>query len=192
MAALEEIGAHYELELVDIGRQEHRSSGYLRINPAGFVPTLVTPDGTTLFESAAMLVYLGDRHPDAHLAPAPDDALRPAYLQWLVYMSGTISTAYKRYFYPHRFSTRQADSDNVRARAVENLLEAWALLDDALAGRAWVLGDRFSACDIYMLMYAGWFEDADAFRTRFRNVTRIAGAVAARPAVARALERHWR
>lgn len=190
MAALEEIGGRYQAELTDIKRQQHRSADYLRINPTGLVPTLVTPEGATLFESAAILIHLGDRHAEANLAPPPDHVLRPAYLQWMVFMAGTISTAYKRFHYPHRFSTGEPDADAIRASAVEHLFEAWRIFDDALAGRAWTLGDRFSACDIYMQMFASWFRDPEELYSRFTNIARIAAATAARPAVARAIKRH--
>jgi len=192
MAALEEIGARYEAELIDVNGQQHRSPEYLRVNPSGLVPALVTPDGVTLFESAAILIYLGDRHPEANLAPPAADSLRPAYLQWMVFMAGTISTAYKRFHYPQRFSTDETDAGNVKARAVENLLEAWRILDAALAGCTWTLGDRYSACDIYMQMFASWFREPEDLTSRFTNVARVARAAAARPAVARAIERHER
>ena len=73
MAALEEIGADYELSLVDTSAGQHRSPEYLRINPNGLLPTLVTQDGAALCESAAILLYLCDRHPEAKLAPEPRD-----------------------------------------------------------------------------------------------------------------------
>ena len=57
MAVLEEIGADYELKLVDAKAGQHRSPEYLRINPNGLIPMLATPDGATLFESAAILVF---------------------------------------------------------------------------------------------------------------------------------------
>ncbi|MDH3230597.1 MAG: glutathione S-transferase N-terminal domain-containing protein, partial [Alphaproteobacteria bacterium] len=65
MAVLEEIGADYELKLVDAKAGQHRSPEYLRINPNGLIPMLATPDGATLFESAAILVFFCDRHPEA-------------------------------------------------------------------------------------------------------------------------------
>ncbi len=192
MAALEEIGEDYDAELIDLAAGEHRSPGYLRINPNGLVPALVTPDGETMFESAAILIYLGDRHPEANLAPPPDDPLRPAYLQWMVFMAGTISTAYKRFYFPHRFSTNKTAADDIRGCAVEKLLDGWKILDDALSGGAWTLGDRFSACDIYLQMYASWFREPQDLYSRFANIDRVANATAARPTVARALKRHAR
>ncbi|MDH3231275.1 MAG: glutathione S-transferase family protein, partial [Alphaproteobacteria bacterium] len=145
-----------------------------------------------LSDPAAILVFFCDRHPEANLAPPPADPLRPAYLQWMVFMAGTISTAYNRFHYPHRFSTAETDAGNIEARAVEHLLDAWGALDEALAGSAWTLGDRFSACDIYLQMFASWFRDPDDLHSRFTNVARVVRATTARPAVARAIERHER
>lgn len=192
MAVLEEIGADYELEPVDMEAGQHRSPEYLQINPNGLVPTLITQDGVALCESVAILLYLGDRHSEAKLAPEPLDPLRPAYLQWMAFMAGTLFPAYKRFFYSHRYSTDESDADKVKARAVESLLTEWKTLDDALDGRAWVLGGRVSVCDIYMQMFSSWFREPDDLYSRFTNIARICAATAARPAVARAMKKHGR
>ncbi len=71
-AALKEIGAAHELIRIDLDKGEQRSPAYLKINPHGRVPTLVHGD-IVMFESAAILMYLCDRHPEAGLAPAASD-----------------------------------------------------------------------------------------------------------------------
>ena len=74
--ALLEIGAPFRLEKVDFDRDAQHSPEYLRINPRGQVPTLVI-DGQPYFESAALLMILAERHPEARLAPPPgSDAAR--------------------------------------------------------------------------------------------------------------------
>ena len=59
---LEEGGLEYELRTIDIFKAEHRASEFLAINPAGLVPVLITPEGQALYETAALMVYLADRH----------------------------------------------------------------------------------------------------------------------------------
>ena len=76
--ALLEIGAPYRLELVDLHAGGQREPGYLKLNPDGVVPTLVI-DGEPFTESAALLMTLCERHPDAHLAPMPGSAARAAW-----------------------------------------------------------------------------------------------------------------
>ena len=189
-AVLEEVGAAYELRLVDIAKGEHRSEAYRRINPNGLVPTLVLEDGTPVFESAAIVMYLADRYPEARLAPAPDAITRARYNQWLFYLADTLYPAYKRFYYPQRLSTDPADADKVRARAADDLLELWGIVDAELGDGPWLLGEQFSAADIYLMMFTLWQPDRVALLGRFPNVARTAMAVAERSAVRRALAQH--
>ena len=68
-ALFEEIGAEYEKIVIDFEKQEHKSDEFLSVNPMGQIPALVLPDGTLMTETAAMLVQIVDRHPEAKLAP---------------------------------------------------------------------------------------------------------------------------
>jgi glutathione S-transferase len=97
-AALAEIGVDYRL--VEVGREEaQEDAAYRALNPLGVVPTLVDEEqGLVLTESAAILLYLGDRFPEAQLAPAE----RPDYYRWLVFLTNTVQTAMLRWFYPER------------------------------------------------------------------------------------------
>jgi len=72
-----ELGIEHELHQLDFERREQKSPGYLAINPAGRVPTLLI-DGQVLTESAAIAMHLADLHPQAGLAPAPGTAARGA------------------------------------------------------------------------------------------------------------------
>ena len=85
--ALLEIGAPYQLELVDFSKQEQRSAAYLRLNPQGTVPALLI-DGKPYAESVALLMMLADRHPQARLAPPVGTARRNECYQWLAYFAG--------------------------------------------------------------------------------------------------------
>ena len=76
--ALLEIGAPHRLVRLDFSKDEQRSADYLRLNPRGQVPTLVI-DGQPYFESAALLMILAERHPEANLAPPPGSPLRPEF-----------------------------------------------------------------------------------------------------------------
>jgi len=184
-ALLEVIGAPYELSEVDIYSDEPRDPEFLRINPNGWVPALVY-DGGAMYEAAAIVIFLCDRHPEAGLAPAPEDPLRGAFLQWLVYMAGTLQPAYQMFYYSFRFAAREEDYASVRSRSTTRLAEIWQILDDALAPGPWLLGDRFSACDIYLYMLSTWLADEHTPISAFPNVARCVDRVAARPEVARA------
>jgi glutathione S-transferase len=70
---LEEGDIEYELRKIDIQNGEHRSADFLAINPAGLVPVLITSDGDALYELAALMLYLADRHQLTELAPPSTD-----------------------------------------------------------------------------------------------------------------------
>ena len=185
-AALEEIGADYELVEVDL---KAMPPDYLKLNPHGRIPTLVD-DGTVLYEAAAIMLYLADRHPEAGLVPAAGERGRGRYYQWLLYLADTVQPAFKRYSYPHRFSTDIHHVPAVKARAVQDLAEFWGKLDDALDPGPYLLGERFSGCDLYLHMLSTWVEEDHEPISGFPNVTRSVAMVAARPAVQRMLKTH--
>lgn len=189
-AVLEEAGAPYRLRRVDLAAGEHRTDAYRRINPNGLVPALVDGEGRAYFESAGLVMLLCDRHPEAGLAPTPADPARALYYQWLLYMADTIYPACRRWYHCERYSTDPADAPRVRAKARIDLLAQWRIIDAALADRPYLLGQRFGACDVYLLMLCTWFDPVGELLEACPKVARCARAVAARPPVARALETH--
>lgn len=190
MAVLEESGAPYEAVEVDAAAGEHKNPAYRQIHPLGLIPALRLPDGRTVFESAGIVMFVADRHPEAGLAPDPASAERAFYNQWLFYLADTLYPTYNRYYWAPRFSTDPADSKRIKARCAELLVDQWTVVERALEGRGWLVGEGCTAADIYLQMVAIWDADPAALRARCPNVARVAGAVAARPAVARALARH--
>jgi non-heme chloroperoxidase len=154
------------------------------------LPALVDGDGRAYSESAGLVMLLCDRHPEAGLAPPPSDPVRGRYYQWLLYMADTIYPAYGRWFHGERFSTEPADALRVREKARIDLFGKWRIIDDALADSPYLLGERLSACDLYLLMLATFFEPMGELLQACPQVARCARAVAARPAVVRALDTH--
>jgi glutathione S-transferase len=189
-AILEETGTPYQMRRVDLEAGDHHAAAYLRINPNGLVPALVDADGRAYFESAALVMLLCDRHPEAGLAPPVSDARRGRYYQWLLYMADTIYPAYGRWFHGERYSTEPDDALRVREKARLDLLAKWRIVDQVLTERPYLLGEHFSACDVYLLMLATWFEPFEQLLNGCPGVARCAQATAARPAVARALATH--
>ena len=190
MAVLEEVGALYETVLVDIAGGEHFTPAYKTIHPYGRVPAMKLPDGRYVFESAGILMYLVDQHPGCGLAPRPDQPDRAIYYQWLLFLTDTIYPSYHRFFRPEWYIPDAADTDKIIANARTLLAEQWGVVDRALEARDWLVGERFSAADIYMQMIASWDRDGPGFARRFPNVVRVGEAVARHPAVARARARH--
>ena len=186
---LEEIGAEYRLVEVDISTDKPRDPKFLALNPNGWVPVLV--DGElVMHESAAIVMYLADRHPEAGLAPPVGDALRGRYYQWLVYMADCLQVAYQMNYYPERHSTVAAHSPDVVAMARQRLERVWGYMDEALDPGPYLLGTVFSACDLYVYMLTTWHPEGDGFLERLPNVARCVERVARRRAVRRAMKSH--
>jgi glutathione S-transferase len=186
-ALLEEIGAAYVLKHIDQAANQQNDPDYLRLNPHGRVPTLVVDGKQVIYEAAAICLTLADRHAQAGLAPAIDDPLRAAYYQWLAYLTNTIQERYLLFFYPDRYIGNPAHAPEVKDSATQQLITHWQRVDQALAKGPYLLGDRFSACDLYLHMLYSWRDPVMQLETSCRNLHRTAERIAARPAVQRML-----
>ncbi len=181
---LEEIGAPYELLETSVAKDSPRPAAQIAINPNGWVPVLMW-DGGAMYEAAAITMLLCDRHAKAGLAPAVDDPTRALYLQTLVYFSNSVQNAYQLTYYPDRFADTPADEPSAARRGARRLRETWAVIDDQIGENEWVLGEMFSAVDIYLFMLTTWLRRAKGHPAidEFPNVKRIADKVAQRPSV---------
>jgi glutathione S-transferase len=144
-AALAEIGLDYELVLLERDEAQNDPS-YRELNPLGVVPTLVDGD-LVLTESAAILLYLGDRYPEARLAPQE----RADYYRWLVFMTNTLQTTMLRFFYPERYG-----GSDVGAVAEAEAQRHFDLLESHLEGREWLVADHRTGADLFLLMLTRW------------------------------------
>src|SRR5260370_8206279 len=100
---LEEIGAPYAL--IGVGRAAAELEAFRRINPTGKVPALVLPDGTPVFESAAILIHLTHAHPAANLAPPAGSTAHARFLQWMLFLSSNVYESVLRCPYPEPYPT---------------------------------------------------------------------------------------
>ncbi len=184
---LEEIGANYELISIDISREIEREPEFLALNPNGWVPVLIWQD-KSMYECGAITTFLCDRYPEAGLAPAPNDVNRGHFLQWIFFFSSSIQNAYQMTYYPDRFCDSVDDQASVIRRSRNRLNELWSVVDEAIGENDWLLGDQFSAADIYLFMLTTWLSTTPPHNhfpvTTWPNVNRIAQKVMQRPSVA--------
>ncbi len=185
---LEEIGAPYQLQWVGTGTDELER--YSRINPAAKIPALRLPDGTTISESAAILVYLAQAHPAAGLAPALGTGAHALFLQWMVYLSANVYESALRLYYPDRYSTAgPAAADAIKAQALDDYGRHLERIHDALA--PYVLGSALSAADPYLYMLASWYPGGvEALATRLPKLSRHADLIRGRAASRKAEADH--
>lgn len=142
-------GLDYELRAIDLSGQEHLASSYRTINPAGLIPSLITPEGQVLYETPAINLYLTERHRIEALAPAVHDPERGNFLSGLCFLSGELEPAFKRYYYPHRYIMRPEDEESMRRHTFQWIMNLLGTVDLRLRQRGpFCLGSRFSLVDL--------------------------------------------
>ena len=145
---LEEVGAPYQIRHIDFEKGENRTPEFLAINPMGKLPTIVHR-GVTVTETAAIIAYLADAFPAAGLAPALDDPKRGTWLRWIVFGASC--------FEPALLDTMMKRADvpkmTVGYGSYEDVLGA---LEVMLEPGPWILGEVFSAADVYVGAELTW------------------------------------
>lgn len=129
--AFEDAGIPYQTRLVNRAQHEQKSAAYRRLNPAGLIPVLETPDGT-IFETGAILTWLSEQHNG--FGPRPGDADRADFLRWLFYTSNTLHPALRMMFYPKKYiGLEPSDQIALRHGLTGQIKTALGTLDDMAA-----------------------------------------------------------
>ena len=185
--ALLEIGAPYRLELVDFKSGTQRTSEYLRLNPQGVVPTLVY-EGRAQVESAAILLMLADRHPEAGLAPPRGTAAHDEWYQCVVNLSNSLAATYRYWFYPADLGAAE-HPPAVRAALQERIEVVWTRINARLGvGGPYLLGAEFSGADLLATMLMRWSRNMPRSALDWPALRRLADLVRARPSWRRLYE----
>ncbi|MEO1724530.1 MAG: glutathione S-transferase family protein [Pseudomonadota bacterium] len=154
---LEELGADYHDEIVDMRAGAQRSAEFLRLNPRGLVPVLADEaSGTTLSETGAILHFLAEW--SGRLAPSPADMpARGAYLQWLYFLSNTLHADAQVQYYTERYVGADL-AEGARPSVQVRMRAHYAMIDAVIAERGgpWLLGRELSMCDFYLGGCARW------------------------------------
>lgn len=183
---LAEAGAAHERIEIDTAAGRHREPDYLKLNPRGQIPTLVLPDGTVMTETAAIALHLCDSFPGADLLPPPGSSERARCLRWMLFGAVDLYEANLRVEYASRYTSDPAGAAGVEKAARQAVERDWRIIEAALgeSDGPYLLGERFSAADLYLAMLAGWHQDLAAFLSGHPRAERMMRAVAARPAIA--------
>ena len=127
------------------------------VNPLKQIPALVTPDGETITESAAILIWLADRFPEARLAPSLDSPQRAQFLRWMVYVPAAIYSL----FWVRDDPSRLVGSDpalqaQVKAATAERIADCWAMMERQVTPGRYLLGDDLTVLDLYVAVVSRW------------------------------------
>jgi glutathione S-transferase len=189
-AMLELAGAPYRFEAVPRGEDSRAPPGYLAVNPMGQVPALVLPDGTMMAESAAITIYLADRHPELGLAPPADSPKRATYLRWMLFLAASVYQSNMRTYYSERYTDDPDGAALVKSEAMARTAREWEVYGAALGKGPFILGEEMSAADLYACMLASWNFDPPAFFERHPNIKAMYGRVAANLVIAKVWARN--
>jgi glutathione S-transferase len=175
---LEEVGQPYRTEVLDYGTSM-KAPAYLAINPMGKVPALAHGDAVVT-EAAAICAYLADAFPQAELAPPPGNRLRAPYYRWLFFAAGPIEASVT-----NRAFGFAVPSEREPSLGYGNYERVMKTLEDAVSTSNYLVGDKFSAADLYVGSHIGFglmfgtIEKRPAFERYWQRIT-------ARPAYVRA------
>lgn len=186
--ALEYAGAPYQTVRLDFTKKEQRSPDYLRLNPKGRVPALLTDRGV-LTETPVLLQFISQTFPAAKLAPLDDPFLLARDNEFNSYLCSTVHIAHAHRMRGYRW-VDQNDTQAIEAmqtKVPQSVGECFELIERELFKGPWVLGEALSVCDMYLFTLAQWMEGDGVDPSRFPKVAGHRRRMAADPVVIKVL-----
>ena len=185
---LEEVGATYSTVRIDFKTTQQRSPEYLKINPKGRMPALITDRGI-LTETPAMLVYVAQSFPAANLALI-DDPFAFAQVQAVnSYLCSHLHVAHAHRMRGHRW-VDAGDAAAIAAmqrKVPQSVSACFELIERDMLKGPWVMGERYTICDPYLFTLAQWLEADGVDPSRIRRVIDHRRRMSERAAVRKAI-----
>lgn len=173
-AALAIAGLAYDREEIDVDSTVQLAALRAR-NPLAQIPTVILPDGRTLTETAAIVLYISELVPTAELAPPVGDVLRPEFLRWLAFFVAALYPTFTYGDVPEKWTATSADE--LRASTDAHRVRLWRYLEANVVRGPWFLGDRRSALDLYVAVMSWWRPRRAWFATECPKLAAIARGV---------------
>ncbi len=189
---LEEVGADYSTERIDFAKEQQKSPGFLKINPKGRVPALVTGRGI-LTETPAMLVYVAQSFPASRLVPTDDPFAFAQVQSFNSYLCSHVHVAHAHRMRGHRW----VDADDAHSIAAmkrkvpESVGGAFELIERDMLKGPWVMGEQYTICDPYLFTLAQWLEKDGVDLARIPRVVDHRRRMSERPAVQKAIAQEF-
>ena len=179
--ALLEAGLPYDLVKVDLrAKKLENGDDFLKVNPKGQVPALVTDDGELITEGPVIVQRIADKVAAKNLAPARDSAERYKLLEWLTYINSELHKNIGPMFSPLL-------SDEAKGVFKDRAMSKFKYVDSQLAGRDYLLGEQFTVADGYFYVMLRWADGMKFDLSGLNNLLAYKERVAARPKVQEAL-----
>ena len=177
-----EVGIKIDLEQVDLREKKTKSGGdYWAINPRGQVPTLELDNGQRLTEVPVLLQYLSDQNPAAGLGPVAGTTDRYRMLEWLNFITAELHKTFGPMFRP-------TTPEEFKKLTLELISQRFDWLDKQLAGKQYLMGDKFTLPDAYLYVMSRWATGLGMNLSKWPNLKAFAEQVATRPKVQQALK----
>lgn len=184
--ALEEASAGYTGHRIDFSQNQQQSPDFLKVNPKGRVPALITDQGI-LTETPAALVYIAQTHPSANLAPM-DNPLAFAQLQaFNSYLASTVHVAHAHKGRGARWSDDESAWESMKRKVPDSMTQCFRYIEDHAFVGPYALGDAYTVTDGYLYTVTRWLEGDGVDTAQFPKVHAHMQMMAQRPAVQRAL-----
>lgn len=176
-AALTMVGTPYRVE-------EVRHVDFARHNPMVQVPALITPAGELITESAAILIWLAEAHPQARLGPAPGDPGRAQFLRWMAFVSSAIYSLYWIRDDPSRIAGDETGKALVRERTADRILHCWSVMDSQVSPAPYLAGQTIGVLDLYVTVISRWGRRRKRFYEAAPKLGEVVRQVDAEPRLA--------
>lgn len=181
---LRESGLKFDLEQVDLRAKTIKSSGadFKQVNPKGQAPTLQLDNGDVLTEGAVIVQYVADQKPESGLAPKAGSMERYRLQEWLNFIASDLHKTFSNLFNPKA-------PDEFKG-VVRELLTTnkFAYVDQKLAGKQYIMGDKFTVADAYLFTIGRWAKSMKLELDKLANYQATMARIAARPSVQEALK----
>ena len=184
--ALETAGADYEARRVDFSKSEQRSGEYLRVNPKGRVPSLVTDQGV-LTETPAILAFIAQSFPDARLAPVNEPFAFAQVQSFNSYLCSTVHVAHAHRVRGYRWADDPIAIEAMKKKVPQSVGECFELIQREMLQGPWVMGATYTICDMYLFTLAQWLERDGVDLSRLPKVVDHRRRMSQDPVVARTI-----
>jgi glutathione S-transferase len=179
---LRESGAQFDLEQVNNAEKKTKSGqDFWQVNPKGQVPVLEVDGGDKLTEGPVIVQYIADKNPGSGLAPAPGTMDRYRVQEWLNFTTSELHKSFGPIFRP-------TTPDEFKKISKENLGKRFDWLNQQLAGKQYLMGDKFTIADAYLFTVLRWMARIEMDISKWPNLKAYFDRVQARPKVQEALK----
>lgn len=185
--ALHQAGAEFESRKVNLHRGEQTTDEYLAVNAKGRVPALVTEQGI-LTENSAILAYISQLFPAADLAPINDPFAFAQVQEFNCYLASTVHVAHAHGPRGYRWADEPAALVAMKEKVPQTMMAGFRLIEDELLIGPWVMGEKYSICDIYLYTLSRWLEDDGVDTTLLPRVIEHRNRMQALASVAEVLQ----